>query len=241
MPILVGAEVWEESVSMPLRGRSKAKTASKTARGAKRARPPVGPRATQKRDERRGQLLAAAREIFGELGYHVATVDDITRRAGVAKGTFYLYYSEKKEIYYDLVRTFFQHIMDIGASVAHEVHTPAEFYARSEAAATRLLQVFAEHHSLARLAYRESASLDPHLERMMADFYRRIALVEAENIKAGIRLGIFRTVDPLVTAYAHIGMVERVALSLHQEQHSPAPAHVVRELLSIAFEGLRAR
>src|SRR3954465_3637975 len=82
------------------------------------------------RDERRAQLVAAAREVFGERGYHTATVDDITRAAGVAKGTFYLYFDEKREVYYELVRTFLGHVKDIGASVAHEVHTPDQFFQR---------------------------------------------------------------------------------------------------------------
>ncbi len=207
----------------------------------KGARPDDEPadRATQKRDERRAQLVAAAREIFGEKGYHEATVDDITRRAGVAKGTFYLYFSEKKEIYYDLVRTFLQHITDIGASVAREVNNVQDFYTRAEQAALRLLNVFVEHHAVARLAYRESASLDPTLEQMVRDFYRQIATVEAENIRLGIRLGIFREVDPMVCAYAHIGMVERVALGLLREPSAPPPADVARQLLAIAYEGLR--
>jgi AcrR family transcriptional regulator len=211
-------------------------TEPKSATGA----PEPESRSTQKRDERRAQLVAAAREIFGEKGYHEATVDDITKRAGVAKGTFYLYFSEKKEIYYDLVRSFFQHIVDIGATVAQEVNTVSEFYARIEKAALRLLGVFADHHALARLVYRESASLDPNLEKMLKEFYRQIAQVEAENIKVGIRLGIFRPVDPLVCAYAHIGMVERVALGLLREPSAPPAADVVREMLGIAFEGLKA-
>ena len=67
------------------------------------------------RDERRAQLVTAARDVFGQKGYHAATVDDITRAAGVAKGTFYLYFDEKREVYYDLVRSFLQHVKDIGA------------------------------------------------------------------------------------------------------------------------------
>lgn len=193
------------------------------------------------RDERRAQLVAAAREVFGKKGYHDATVDDITRSAGVAKGTFYLYFDEKREIYYELVRTFLQHVKDIGASVAREVHTAADFYARCEQAAGELLRVFIEHYGLARLAYRESMSLDADLERMLREFYRDLAKVEADNIRLGIELGLFRPVDPLVCAYAHIGMVERVAFGLLAEKSAPDPKHVVRELLSIAFEGLRKK
>ena len=199
------------------------------------------PRAVQPRDERRAQLIDAAREVFSRKGYHEATVDDITRAAGVAKGTFYLYFHEKREIYYELVRSFLQHVKDIGASVARKVHTPHEFFARCEQAANELVRVFMEHQKLARLTYRESMSLDPELERLLREFYRDLAHVEADNIRVGIELGLFRAVDPLICAYAHIGMVERVALALLHESSPPEPKHVVRELLSIAFEGLKKR
>jgi AcrR family transcriptional regulator len=55
-------------------------------------RPRAAKRSPMLRDERRAQLVHAAREVFGAKGYHDATVDDITRAAGVAKGTFYLYF-----------------------------------------------------------------------------------------------------------------------------------------------------
>jgi len=57
-------------------------------------------RSSALRDERRAKLVTAARDVFGQKGYHAATVDDITRAAGVAKGTFYLYFDEKREVYY---------------------------------------------------------------------------------------------------------------------------------------------
>jgi AcrR family transcriptional regulator len=198
-------------------------------------------RSPAQRDERRAELVAAARDVFGGKGYHAATVDDITRAAGVAKGTFYLYFDEKREVYYELVRSFLQHVKDIGASVAREVRTPQEFFARSEQAACELVRVFLEHHKLARLTYRESLRLDPELEQLLRDFYRDQARVEADNIRLGIELGLFRAVDPMICAYAHIGMVERVALALLHEPSPPEPKHVVRELLAIAFEGLRNR
>jgi AcrR family transcriptional regulator len=192
------------------------------------------------RDDNRRRLIDAAREVFATRGYHVATVSEITRKAGLAKGTFYLYFDEKKQIYFELVRTFLQLVKDIGQSVQREVRTPQEFLRRCEQAAGELLRVFIEHHGLARLAYRESG-LDAELEHMLREFYRELAGVEAENIRLGIELGLFRQVDPLITAYAHIGMVERVALGLLAERDPPDPEHVVRELLSIAFEGLRLR
>jgi AcrR family transcriptional regulator len=211
---------------------TKAKTDSKP------AAPKDGKPGT-KRDERRAELLAAAREIFGEKGFHEATVDDITRRAGVAKGTFYLYFPEKKEVYYELVSAFFQQIITMAGSIAPGVNDVAEFFSRMQLAGVRLFQIFHENHVLARLAYRESASLDPNVEKMLRDFYRKLAEVEAENVRLGMRLGVFRKVDPMICAYAHIGMFERVALVYSREPNAHPPAEVLREMLALAYEGLR--
>lgn len=55
-------------------------------------------------EDRKDQLLAAARAVFDEKGYEKATVSDIVRRAGVAQGTFYLYFDSKRDAIMDLAR-----------------------------------------------------------------------------------------------------------------------------------------
>ncbi len=53
-------------------------------------------RRTQSETFRREQILAAARKVFREKGYDGTTVSDIVEEAGVAQGTFYLYFPSKK-------------------------------------------------------------------------------------------------------------------------------------------------
>jgi AcrR family transcriptional regulator len=48
--------------------------------------------------DRRSQLLAAARTVFAKKGYEDATVSEIVGRAGVAQGTFYLYFPGKESL-----------------------------------------------------------------------------------------------------------------------------------------------
>src|SRR5277367_4105557 len=50
-------------------------------------------------ERRRASILKAARDAFSRLGFAVATVDDVAERAGIAKGTLYLYFGSKEEIY----------------------------------------------------------------------------------------------------------------------------------------------
>ena len=195
------------------------------------------------RAPRRSDLLAAARTIFAERGYHETTVEDITRAAGVAKGTFYLYFTEKREIFLAIIGELLDAIKAIGTSVsdlAPDEH-PLAFLARSEQAAARLMEIFQENRALARLAYRESMGMDPALEAMLRDFYREVAEIEAHNIRVAQRIGLLRDCEPLLTAYAHIGMVERVLLTmLEQPELFPEPRSVIRQMMRLAYEGLRA-
>ncbi|MCH8849834.1 MAG: TetR/AcrR family transcriptional regulator [Chloroflexi bacterium] len=54
--------------------------------------------------DRKEQILAAARAVFDEKGYESATISDVVRRAGVAQGTFYLYFASKRDVVLELAR-----------------------------------------------------------------------------------------------------------------------------------------
>jgi AcrR family transcriptional regulator len=55
--------------------------------------------------ERREAILAAALEEFSASGFAATRLDDVARRAGVAKGTIYLYFRDKETLFQELVRT----------------------------------------------------------------------------------------------------------------------------------------
>src|SRR5215475_10770734 len=65
------------------------------------------PRVTRKRRtaERRDAILAAALDEFASRGFEAARLDDVARRAGVAKGTIYLYFRDKESLFQELIRT----------------------------------------------------------------------------------------------------------------------------------------
>jgi AcrR family transcriptional regulator len=63
-----------------------------------------GARALQ-RGERREAILSAALDEFSARGFAATRLDDVARRAGVAKGTIYLYFRDKESLFQELVRT----------------------------------------------------------------------------------------------------------------------------------------
>jgi AcrR family transcriptional regulator len=58
-----------------------------------------------RRTERRDAILAAALEEFSARGFAAARLDDVASRAGVAKGTIYLYFQDKEELFQELLRS----------------------------------------------------------------------------------------------------------------------------------------
>jgi AcrR family transcriptional regulator len=62
------------------------------------------PRWTRRKDARPQELLAAALDLFVERGYAATRLDDVAAQAGVSKGTLYLYFTNKEELFKAVVR-----------------------------------------------------------------------------------------------------------------------------------------
>jgi AcrR family transcriptional regulator len=83
-------------------------TATVKRRGKGRRARQAGPRgapAPDRRAERRKAILAAALQEFSARGFAAARLDDVAVRAGIAKGTIYLYFQDKEALFQDLIRS----------------------------------------------------------------------------------------------------------------------------------------
>ena len=91
------------------RSRTTTATPSERLRGARRSASGVRQRSAGKRKERsaarRDAILSAALEEFSLRGFEATRLDDVARRAGIAKGTIYLYFRDKESLFQELIRT----------------------------------------------------------------------------------------------------------------------------------------
>ncbi|MEO8101052.1 MAG: TetR/AcrR family transcriptional regulator [Betaproteobacteria bacterium] len=62
------------------------------------------PRWERRKDARPGELAAAALDLFVERGFAATRLDDVARRAGVSKGTLYLYFDSKEDLFKAVIR-----------------------------------------------------------------------------------------------------------------------------------------
>ena len=64
----------------------------------------IEPRWERRKDARPGELATAALELFVERGFSATRLDDVAKRAGVSKGTLYLYFDSKEDLFKAVVR-----------------------------------------------------------------------------------------------------------------------------------------
>jgi len=80
-----------------------------------------------RRTQARQRLLAAAKEVFEEVGFHPARVDDIAARAGVSHGSFYNYFKSKQDIFRALAQSIDQDLEQTESFLAEgDVTAPQE-------------------------------------------------------------------------------------------------------------------
>jgi AcrR family transcriptional regulator len=62
--------------------------------------------------ESRGKIIGAAMALFAAKGFHNTNVPEITARAGLATGTFYIYFNNKKEVFIEIIKRIYKNIFD---------------------------------------------------------------------------------------------------------------------------------
>jgi AcrR family transcriptional regulator len=153
----------------------------------------------------RRRLLDAAEQVFGELGYHDASMVKITEAAGVAQGTFYLYFDSKKAVFDELVR-------DLNQRVRHamkEGSTRGRTRLEAELLGFRAFFTFtAEHPALYRII-RQAEFVSPEMLRY---HYERLAQGYVEALAEAADAGEVGRLDPEVTAWALMGLGELIGL-----------------------------
>jgi AcrR family transcriptional regulator len=65
----------------------------------------------RRKSARPGEILQAALVVFSQKGYSATRMEDIAALAGITKGTIYLYFQSKEDIYKLLVRKYFTHAL----------------------------------------------------------------------------------------------------------------------------------
>jgi AcrR family transcriptional regulator len=156
-----------------------------------------GKRTAKSAEDRRRELMDAAVRVLRSKGTSTATVSDITEAAGVAKGTFYLYFGSKEHLMAALRRRL------VDDAIAHGISFLArageeDWWGLVDASIASFVDYHYEHRD--ELALLAEEGLTPETRELLAECDRTITGIFTAGIQAGVEAGAFHVEDPEATA-----------------------------------------
>jgi AcrR family transcriptional regulator len=152
---------------------------------------------------RRDDILQAAAQIFRQKGYNAASMQDIADAVGLQKASLYYHVSSKQEILLDLLNHALDLLItDMESILQADVPADEKLHAAMRAYVRRLTA----EADLAAVLLLEYRSLEPKRRAKHIQRRDKVESVWREIVNQGMRSGLFRRVDPVVTGFALLGV-----------------------------------
>ena len=179
------------------------------------------------------RLCDAAEELFYKQGYYATSINDITSKAKVAPGTFYIYFSDKINIYKHLLVNYSHDIRKYIAVRIKEANVTNRKDAERIGLRT-FLEYIHENKSMYNIIW-ESLYID---KRLFIEYYTDFAKNYAFHIEEAIGKGQMKDYDPEVVAYLLMGISNFIGLNWIMFSERTDVDHAVDEVMKILEEGL---
>jgi AcrR family transcriptional regulator len=184
---------------------------------------------------RRSGILRAARKIFARHGYDGATMDDVADACSIAKGTLYLYFKSKQQIYLGVLKQDLQLLREANERAIQAAKTGPD---KVRAFITTRFDFFEQHRDFFRIYNSDISAIfiTAHpMQKDLREFYLEQAGLLTSIIKEAIRAGELRDVPAEAAAFAIYDMtracIARRILGLG-EQGGPEDAETLIDFIS---------
>jgi AcrR family transcriptional regulator/predicted DNA-binding transcriptional regulator AlpA len=158
------------------------------------------------RERRKQDIIEAAIRVFATKGYYRTHVQDITKTAGIAKGTFYLYFQNKRDIFIEVVDEVIRKMMSEGNEAIKDEEDPAK---RLLFRGRFLFENYSKYNYIL-FQLRVAGAADERLpaEKVKRIYHEMTELLVRDDISQLVELGVSRDIDQDLLAYAFIGLFE---------------------------------
>ncbi|HEX4206617.1 MAG TPA: TetR family transcriptional regulator [Ktedonobacteraceae bacterium] len=183
---------------------------------------------TKHKINRRLALLYAARQVLAEKGFESTTISEIVTRAGVAQGTFYLYFPSKVAVVIALAEEL-QEQIEIAIKEAHaQAPRPEAFVETSVKAAFRILGEYRDILGVIHsgVCWTEAPR---ERERIFAPYYTLIAELIRYEQKHGT---VHTSIKPEIAAVLIVGLVYYAADECYLYNSAASPETYITETIS---------
>ncbi len=197
----------------------------------------VEAKAEAKRDQRRRQILGAAKELFAERGFHSASISGIIKSAGIARGTFYLYFNSKDAVFESILELAIDELQAriIGVDVDEGAPPPALQLHQN---VSRVLEYMLADRALIQLILSHGLPPDAPMAKQVDAFFAHVEQLIASSLSYGMSVGLVRACDPSLTAAQILGSVRGGMRYLILAHNDFEVTEVASQLIDFALHGV---
>ena len=205
------------------------------------------PKWRRRKPDRPQEIMRAALDVFSRRGFMATRLDDVAEQAGISKGTLYLYYSSKEELFRAIVHASVDEQVESAQQDWPDMaQTQDEVRTGIIAIITDLANVMASPVGarISKLVLAEAAAFPD-----IASWYRdhllmRVHVILSGLVEQGMAMGMFRSVpknEAVRSLLAPVFMLSAtLSLSGFQQAYKINPQQQVMASLDIWFRGMRA-
>jgi AcrR family transcriptional regulator len=198
-------------------------------------------RRVRRKDARPGEITAAALKLFAERGFAATRLEDVAAAAGIGKGTVYLYFATKEELFESVVRQQLVPRLEAAEAIIERHAGGAAELLRSVGSIMQEA-IASEAAAIPKLVVTEAGNF-PEMARFYVDtVVRRGRALLGRILALGVERGEFRPVEldsvlPVIAGPLLMLVLWRHSLGRHTDL-SFAPAQVIQTHLDIVLRGL---
>lgn len=184
---------------------------------------------------KRDRLLSEGLRLFAEQGYEGSSIEQIAAASGVARGTFYLYFPDKRALFEALVDRWFLALQAIFAGVQEGLEAsdgPEQAWEVYRGMAADLVLLGLTHAPEIRLSFQESRTRAAS-GVLLRERERGIVSVAVAFTELAMARGWVREGDPRVLCLVIFGAVERLVYEVLTGSELGDPARIAAEMVAV--------
>ena len=189
------------------------------------------------KEDRYEQLLAAAAEAYAELGYHQASVKAIVERAGVATGTYYLYFANKTASGLAIIDRLYELVMD-------EVVRARKLHRREldklAASIEAVLRTFGAHPAMAKVVLIQAPGADVAFDRRLRAIHAELIGLVAQDLREAASGGEIPPQDERLVARCIVGSLYEILIGWIRDAEPADLEEAVRTVTAFNLRGIGA-
>ena len=182
-------------------------------------------------------VVRCAKAVFSQKGYYQASIADIIQRADIARGTFYLYFRSKRDVFNSILDDLATDLEEVIKRI--DLDPSATLLEQVRSLLRSVVMLALEDPDMTRIVLSRAGGLDSEFNSKLREFYKTVLGTIESALQHGIERGLVRECDPKVIACCVLGSMKEVVNHILSDAEATSQVdRILDEVLNFGLQGI---